>query len=456
MKEDIRPKDGKRKLYFSLDMQNFITYTLDQKTTCEKIFEINKNSINSKFAKLYNNSNIDLNDFEFYLIDLKEIIKSKGNFVSRIKLNRNVIIYNFLQNPKTILCFMPKLPINQDHSIKRIDEDKSHFTNQQYEDMKKNYLNGKQIDNFYINKTIFVYDFVHKIYNKLKANLSLKQFTIHTKPETIIHIQDITSINYCDVKHPLIENLIVKSGFKPPIYIVLKTDENQWMIGLKTEDKIKRWKIGFDYVLFNLNFFRNDISFNIELNNLKEMITQKEEKIITEPINIENFINNKYRKILLYRYIKDKKILELIINILLYKKFVLSNDTNNAIEKLNDIIEKNKEENKNKKSNISEILTSEKISKYKELYDKAQEIIKSENKEPLKDLLKPDLFDNIFDELNKIEINPFLEKFNKEISEYIEAPDESNIKNDMEMLISYNCFKNYKMENLESFLELNI
>ena len=74
----------------------------------------------------------------------------------------------------------------------------------------------------------------------------------------------------------------------------------------------------------------------------------------------------------------------------------------------------------------------------------------------MKDLLKPDLFDNIFDELNKIEINPFLEKFNKEISEYIEAPDESNIKNDMEMLISYNCFKNYKMENLESFLELNI
>ena len=148
--------------------------------------------------------------------------------------------------------------------------------------------------------------------------------------------------------------------------------------------------------------------------------------------------------------------MELIINILLYKKFVLSNDTNNAIEKLNDIIEKNKEENKNKKLNIYEILTSEKISKYKELYDKAQEIIKSENKEPLKDLLKPDLFDNIFDELNKIEINPFLEKFNKEISEYIEAPDESNIKNDMEMLISYNCFKNYKMENLESFLELNI
>ena len=131
---------------------------------------------------------------------------------------------------------MPIIPKNQDQSIKRIAEDKSHLNNKQYEEMKKKYLNDKQVDNFFVNKTIFVYDFDHQIYNKLKANLSMKQFTIHSKPEIIIYVQDIASINCYDEKHPLFSALIVKSGYRPPYYIILKTDENQWMIGFKTEE----------------------------------------------------------------------------------------------------------------------------------------------------------------------------------------------------------------------------
>ena len=451
MKEDVKPKDGKRKLYFSQDMHNFITYTLDQKTTCETIFNNNKGLITSTFMKLYNDPKIDLSNYDFYLIDLKEI---KRNFRTRIKLNRKIPIYNFLQNPRTILCYLKIIPLNQDQSIKRITEDKSHLNNQQYEEMKKNYLNDKQIENFFINKTIFLYDFDKSIYNKLKANLSIKQFTIHSKPETIIHIQDIASINYYDANHPLFSSLIVKSGYRPPYYILLKTDENQWMIGLKNEEKLKKWKRGFDFVFINMNFFKSDINFNIEMNDLSNSIGQNEGKIITDPINIDNFLNNKYRKILLYKHIKDKKAFELIEDIFLYKKFILNNDFDKAIEKLIEIIGKNKEANKNKKSNIGKILKAEKIAEYKELYIKANEIIQSANKDKLKDLLKPDLFENIFNELVKIEINPLFDKLKKELSEYNDAEDDTNIKNNMEMLVSYNCFKNYKMENLESFLDL--
>ena len=454
MKEDVKPKDGKRKLYFSLDMQNFILYTLDQKTTCDKIMESNKNAIISKFTKLYNNPNVDLTNFDFYLIDLKELKKIQGKFISRIKLNRSLNIYNFLQNPKTILCFMPIIPKNQDQSIKRITEDKSHLNNKQYEEMKNKYLNDKQIDNFFVNKTVFVYDFEHKIHNKLKANLSIKQFTIHSKPETIIYIQDIASINYYDAKHPLFSALTVKSGYKPPYYIALKTDENQWMIGLKTEEKLKKWKKGFDFVFINMKCFKDDINYNIEMNNLSNSIAQKEGKIINAPMDIDNFMNNKYRKILLYKHIKDKKALELIEDISSYKKLILSKDFNKATDKLNEIIAKNKEANKNKKSNVGKILQPEKITEFKDLYNKAQEIIKSNNKDTLRDLLKPDLFDNVFNELVKFDINPFLDKLKKEISEFNDIEDESNIKNNMEMLVSYNCFKNYKMENLESFLDL--
>ena len=455
MKEDVKPKDGKRKLYFSLDMHNFITYTLDQKTTCETIYKTYKNDILAKFRKLYNNPNMDLTNFDFYIIDLKEIDKFQGNFISRIKLNWKIYIYNFLQNQKTILCFMQKIPFSQNLPINRAPDNQMKIYNQKLEEMKKSYLNAKQIDNFFVNKTVFLYDYKSKVYNKYKANLSEKQFTIHSgKTDTIIYIQDITSIEYFNSKHPVIDALTVVSGYKPAYFIVLKNDENQWVIGLKNEEKLKKWRKGFDFVFNNLNFFITDINFNIQINNFKNSIAQNEIKIITDPINVDNLINIKLRKILFYKDIKDSKTLQLVEDILTYKKMILSEDYNKAKEKLNEIIENNKEENKNKNSNIGEILTDEKIIEFKELYKKVNENSKEENKEQLKDLLKLDIFDKVLEEINKFEINPYINKCNEEISKYETTNNESNTKKNMANLISYNCLKKNKMYKLDSFLEL--
>ena len=455
MKEDVRPKDGKRKLYFSLDMHNFITYTLEQKTTCETIYKTHKNDIIAKFTKLYNNPNIDLSNFDFYLIDLKEIDKFQGNFISRVKLNWKIYIYNFLQNQKTILCYMQRIPIAQNQPINRNPDNQIKVLNQKLEDMKKSYLNAKQIENFFINKTVFLYDYKTKVYTKYKANLSEKQFTIHTgKTDTIIYIQDITSIEYFNAKHPVIDTLTVVSGYKPAYFIVLKNEENQWVIGLKTEEKLIKWRKGFDSVFINLSFFMNDINFNIQMNNYKNSIAQNEIKIITDPINVDNLINIKLRKMLFYKNIKDTKLLQLVEDILIYKKMILSEDYNCAKETLNKIIEENKEENKKKNSNIGQILTNEIINEFKELYNKANENSKEENKEQLKDLLKIDLFDKILEELNKFEINPFINKCNEEISQFETTNNESNTKKNMANLISYNCLKDYKMNKLDSFLEL--
>ena len=457
MKEDIKSKDGKRKLYFSLDMQNFITYVLDPKTTCKTILEKNKTSIESKISQLYKNKKIDLTFFDFFLIDLKEIKKSQGNFLPKIKLDNNIYIYNFLQNPKTILCFMEKIPINLEQKININIEDKLKTENKKFEEMKIKYLNDKQIDNFFVNKTIFIYDYKAKIYNKFKGNLSEKQFTIHGKTESIIYIQDILSISYCDIKNPIISTLVVKSGYNPPFYIILKSEENQWIIGLKTEEKLKKWKNGFDFVLINLNFFINDIDFNIKINNLKNSISQKESQIIKGPLTIDNLVNDKFRKIIFYKNIKDIKILQLVEDVLIYKKMILSENYNKAKEKFLEIFNNNKEENKKKRTNVGKIITIEKVDEYSSIIEKLKEI-KEEDIDKLKELLKPDLFDNIFEEINKQYIDPFLNKFNKELSEYkaIEENDDekNNAKKNMESLIAYNCFKFYKIENLDSFLDL--
>ena len=453
MKEYIKPKDGKRKLYFSLDMQNFITYTLEQKTTCNIIYETNKDKIDTKLNKLYNNTNLDLANFEFFLIDLKGVEKSQDNYISKIKLDRNVCVYNFLQNPKTILCFMQKIPLNQEHLINKKNEEQYQIKNDKLLEIKKKYLNDKKVENFFVNKTIFLYDYETKIYNKLKANLSEKQFTIHSKKDIIIYIQDILSITYCNTKHPLINMLQVNSGYTPPFYIVLKSEENQWLIGLKTEEKLKKWKNGFDFVLINLNFFKNDINFNIEFNNFKNEIAQKESKTINEPINIDNIINNQFRKILLYKHIKDKKILQLVENILTYKKMVLSNDYEQGKKTFNELVENLKEENKDKKSNIGKIIKKEKLKEYTDIYNTIKEITTEENKVLLKDLLIAGLFDNIFEEINKLYIDPMLFKINQEI----QTKDDDNgthTKGFIESIIAYNCLQNYKMKKMDALLEL--
>ena len=454
MKEYVKPKDGKRKLYFSLDMQNFITYTLEQKTTCDNIYKENVNLIESNCKKLYNDSNIDLSNFDFFLIDLKDIKKSQGYFLSKIKLNRNLYIYNFLQNPKTILCFMPKSQIKIRKNINKCNDNIYQKENEKFVEIKNKYLNDKHVEDFFVNKTVFLYDYKTKIYNKYKANLSEKQFTIHTpKKDTIIYAQDILSINYYEMDHPLINTLTVNSGFKPPIYAIMKSEENQWVMGFKLKEKIKKWKKGFDFVLINLAFFNNDIDFNIEINNLKKEISQNESKIITEPINRENIMNNKYRKILFYKFIKNKKILEIVECVLKYKKYILNKDYEKATNKIGEIIAINEIVNKNEKKDIDIIITEEKINELLNLYNKLNEILKEKNKNILEDLLKYELFDNIFEEINKLYIDPVINKINKEISN-----DDSNIdlntKIHLENIVAYNYLQNYNMEKIDSFLEL--
>ena len=196
----------------------------------------------------------------------------------------------------------------------------------------------------------------------------------------------------------------------------------------------------------------NDINFNIEINNLKSSIVQKESKAINDPIIMNNLVNNKYKKVILYKYTKDKKLLKLVEDILAYKKMILSEDYDKGTKKFKEIYESIKEENKNNKSSINKILTDEKISEYLNIYNTINNLSKGENKDDLKNLLKVDLFDNIFEEINKTYINPLLNKINEEISSY-DINNESIIKKYMENIISSQCLSNYRMD-LDSFLEL--
>ena len=465
MKEDIKPKDGKRKLYFTIDMQNFISYNLEFKTTCRSIFETNKNLINSKLIELNNNTKIDINNYDFFLIDLKGIKKSQSqaSLLTKIKLNWDLYISQFLQNPKTILCFLEKNVKNKKSRIKlrnnTLEEKINTTNNEKLLKMKKKYLINKESEDFYTNKSIFLYNYDNNSYIKLKANLSEKQLTIHGKIDKIILIQDINSKTYCDKTNPMVNSLYVTSGFIPPYYMIFKTNDEQLIIGLKNEEKIKKWQAGIDFVIANYKKYTTDIDFKININNLKVNITENEKNIIEDSLIYENWLKNKEKKKIFYSLFEDKKVAKLIEDIFIYQSLVEKNNFKNGIIKLYEILDminkNNKEENQNKKTNLTEIIDQKRFYNYFQRYNKANELIQNNDNEALKTILTTNLFDDSLFYLNQLYIVPYLKKFKDEFGYFSKTQGKSNIRKYIQSLVTYYYMNHYNLNYKDSFLDLN-
>lgn len=458
MKEDVKTRDGKRRLYFTIDMTQFILYSLEKNTTCNSIFDANKNSIEAKLNIMNKNSKPDLNNYDFFLVDLKGMKKSEvNNTVTKIRISRNLYVYNVLQNQKTILCFLQKNPINRDLIIKsrnKIPDNKNNIlSNEQLLGIRKNYLNNKQVEDFFTNKTIFLYNYESHTYAKLKANLSEKKLTIHGKLEKNILIQDILSNIYCDSNNPMVNSILIASGFKPPYYVIIKTNEEQLIIGLKNEKKWKKWIEGIDSVIANYKNFTNDIDLKININNLKKNISENEKNIIDDALIYENLLKNKEKKKIFYSLFEDKKLAKLIEDIFIYKSLIERNSLQEGIVKLYEILDMINQNNK--EENISKIINKERLFKYADIYNKANELIKSENNESLKNILKNDLFDDSIIDLNKLFIIPYLKKYKEEFENLSQTNNKSEIRKNIQSLIGYYFIRIYKLNDKDCFLELN-
>ena len=460
MKEDIKPKDGKRRIYFSLDFsKHFVLYTLDQNTTCDSIMQDHRPQILSMISDVHNNPNIDLNNYAFFLIDLKNIKKSQQNNLTKIKLTPTHKIFYFLQNPKTVLCFLPKNPSptidgdSKNNANKIIIEE-----NEKLAEIKSNYIKNEQIDNFYSNSTIYLYDHSNKIFNKLKGNLSLKQMTIHGKIELVIYIQDIRNILYCDRKNPMTEYLQVTSGDFPPYFVIITTIDNQYTIGLQTERKLVKWRDGLDNVLAYYKTFTTDIDFKININNLKKKLFENEKGVIEDTLLYENLLKNPQKKKIFYSLFEDEKLPKLIEGIFTYQNSINNSNYKEGIIKLYEILEmvnqNDKEENQSKKSDISKIINKESLNKYADIYNKANNLIAENNNEGLKDVLKSNLFDDSLFYINQLYIIPTLNKFKEEFKELAQTYGKSNERKNIESLIAFYFMKSYKMIDEKSVLEL--
>jgi hypothetical protein len=313
-------------------------------------------------------------------------------------------------------------------------------------------LINKQSEDFYTNKTVFLYNYEKNTYIKSKGNLSLKQLTIHGKVDKVIYIQDIKldTLTYCKGdENPMVSSLYVASGDRPPYNFFFKTNNEQVVIGLKNEKKKKKWEKGMKFSIDNYRIFTTDIDYKMIVNNLKNYILESSKNIIEESLNYENLRKSKKKKRILDSFFEDKKMPKLIEDIFIYKILIENKDYKKGLIQLYEILiminESHKQNVADKKSRISEVINQEKLLEYIAIYDRANDLMKKNNNEILEKTLKNNIFDD--------SIVPFLKKSNERFLTFLTR--KTDIRKIIQNLISYYFvnFYNY-YNNKDSFLYL--
>jgi len=94
-KEVIQTSDGKRNLYFDYQRKNYIKFTLDVATTCESIFNTNKEQIKNKIKEMYGND-VNLDNFGFLIVELNPNQYEQNQNLINVKLRLDDIIFQII------------------------------------------------------------------------------------------------------------------------------------------------------------------------------------------------------------------------------------------------------------------------------------------------------------------------------------------------------------------------
>ena len=470
-----KDKEQQRKLYLTCDMRAFIPYNLNEKTTCETIYNDNKDIIYKKISEIYTvTKNFNLEDFYFILINMKYKKKNEINDLIRIKMNKNHRIYHLFQNTNDnnlILCFLLLNKYsNEPRLIARNNLQKSNLNISSYDEklIKNNYLSGKEGDILCQKDSIYMYNNENKKYVKLTATLTEKYLNIKLNDDVIIPIADITDIKYYSSVDSLFEKQVV-NGFKPPFYFTIhKQNNNQFIFGVKNDKRLVIWKNKLTFAMDKFKIYMKHFKLDDEIFNLKKNIAMNEKNFIEISNDFNDILNSKEKSKIFYESFEDKRIVKLIKDIFLYEKLCKEKNYVDLVYKLYDIVNNIKgilmDEN-NKNYDIQKLraglLTNEKYKEYFDLYNKAKNIIEKQQLQnviniELSPLLKENLFKDWHYYLDHLFLEPHFQKFKNSLNNYTNSQKkEKKYIQKYTSLLGFNFMNNYNMKEKGSVLRLD-
>ena len=326
----------KRKLYFDKEEKIFLEFNLEPNTTCQKIYEENRENIIEIIKSLNKNVSknfdldIELDEDNYYFVliqpkDKNEKEKQKENrilpTVMDLKLKLKDNIYNIiLNNPKSILCFLEK----NKSKINLRKNARSLFVLEKdiYEDTQDSKLQDNTVkENFsqeiLFKNTVFLYEMKNQNFIKKDIVIDFEKVAFN-KENKYIYINKIKKFKYFIYGSEEFKEHQIK-GDKMFGYIMIDINEDEsYLFGHKKENIYRKLCNALKCSINNYRISLIDIQVDNDIYSNKSSLFAIYHLIIDNCFLIKEILSNNEKRKIFIDVFPEKKIGEIIDKILDY------------------------------------------------------------------------------------------------------------------------------------------
>jgi len=381
-KEVIQTSDGKRNLYFDYQRKNYIKFTLDVATTCESIFNTNKEQIKNKIKEMYGND-VNLDNFGFLIVELNPNQYEQNQNLINVKLRLDdKIIFQILLNEQLMLCYF-KI-IRQNITLKRKERNLGSYypnnleiiTEEKFKEKKK----PDDIRIYYQKNSIYYYNSFR--FSKEKIKITGEEIHIFSKESHRILIKDIraTSVfstnNENEAKKYL--NNCTIYGEKPLYCLeIITKDDKKLLLGRNSYNSFMSFYSSLDAALYNYQNQYSSININKKIlsNNNNLCLISKE--IMKKIFPLYDLIYDKNKKNMFFKDKKEKELADIMDIIIDLKKILNSQKYIDILLKIKNLVLIVRKLLKEKK--FQDFINEKNTTFLKEMWKKINKLCKNEN-----------------------------------------------------------------------------
>lgn len=453
-----------RKLFFDRNKKTFIEFDLEKLKTCEEIYNTLKKEIEGKISEIYDENIRKKSIFNFIMLYPRSNKYDISSFME-IKIDRTQQLSNIMTNQQYSLCYLPQNDINIEYKRKTRDriEEEEHNANDRFKDVERETVSNHTIEKYLNNEGVYYFDKEKVEFLYGKGFVDENKIIINYKKSSVTILVDEIKKEECyeNKVPPSIQVFKMKC---PNFIFQIHQNNNIHFLGLYKNKSYLLWKNAIDLAkIKNINT-TIDSSFNGNIANYNTLLYVKSHSIASQCVIINQILqNSEKREIFLDEY-KDKKISDIIKNIYSYKMNIKNSKFFEAwvcLKEISFYVDFENIENEAKKKRemekYSNVFNPERIKLYNNVVNKVNEEIKKiknyqeEMNNVLKDVLKFDLFDNLYYHIYELFIFPYFTNVKKMLNTEYQYNQKPNIIQQFHLLLSKYCVNYFEMNKIDNF-----
>lgn len=449
----------KYQLYFDRERKNYITFTLENIKNCIDIYNLLGKEIGIYLSKIHGKEK-DKKKYYFILIN-----KIENSSLIELKLKPTKPIIKLLTTNQYNLFYLPIEKKDRNFKkklINHLEEKNDNVLGVEIDSL----IKTNQLENYLENEGVYWLNKKNLEFLYGKGNINEKLIKVVFEKTVIkIKMNEIGKFEYYENKiPPILEGLEIKL----PNYIcIIYHNNTSHIFGVNSKKSYLNWKKAINLARIKYNNFYVHSTLNANISTYNYQYFVRSQSITTKLFSIKQILENFEKRKIFFDEFNDKKIVDIIKNIYLYKinfkkkKFFEAWINLKQISFFIDFNNINNKQTKEKQiEKYSNIFTQERINLYNEKVNKANEAMSQvqnfHNYEEsmdnaLKNIFEIDLFDPLYFQIYQLYIEPYFEKIQKELNIEYNYNKKPIIVQKYHLLLSIYCIKSLNMKNIDNF-----